>query len=887
MLFLLNLFLFPIIFFPINCSLFNLNMLKYSERDKIIDNIVLDSLKIFSKKLYYIEELPGLTQKCKKLLNQSYFIYNSNISEADDLLGYYYMKFILDSSTNINDLSSYANCMHSDHGYHFYNLTDDYKPKKSLYITIFIDHRKEQLQFFRNNSTITSFLLGICFIEGCNEGDLKIISENVMDLLDIMDRNQTFEIFTLNSQPYVIEYWNIFPKFIPFYIIFLHIFIVLFGKILLFIFEKMKKLCCPGKNKHKININFSQAEELNKKILNDKAAKKRNQKLKNYIKALFDVKDNFNFESNNSKYNVNSFYYINAIKGISLITMIFGFTFLDLYNAPITKKSLDTFYEISSHYFFSIFYFGIKYAPKIILSTSGFSLFYKFMNYLDDKVEIEKEMKHYLIKSKYDDKNIENYLKNKDNNKIDDNNKDNDNDNDDDDKNGDNTENKKVKNDDLKKEDEEDNPLNKSRLEKKSNKKIIPFKYYFLFLLKQIHKYILYLLLISFTLFSLYDVLIILTERGPQWTLFNKKIINTSLKISNLIPAIFCYQGTFLNQFDSDSLFAYLFLVYQEIIFFVVNTLKIFIGFKYNLRFDRFILVEISLFFFARIFYYYLTHDLYNRDYFDLNNFGYFYNSPFYNYLYYDFGIYFGALNYVIQKGYKYSDCEREQKMYLLGFTKFLKILKRKSKSILFYFLGIIFSVFIIIFSLIQFLLFEYVKYIENVSADDIHQYSNILNVYNNDIFISIVMMFDADFVVVLINLMALFFYLEGNNLINDFLNINFFAILNKIYFSFIISLNPIIFYFLYMTESRISFNIQNCYLYSFACAIYVFFGSILIYGIFELPYKKFIKLFLNNSQVQLEEKRMELIENEVDDLKKDEDKENEDSKSDSSFENE
>ena len=191
-------------------------MLKYSERDKIIDNIVLDSLKIFSKKLYYIEELPDLTQECKKLLNQSYFIYNSNISEADDLLGYYYMKFILDSSTNINDLSSYANCMHSDHGYHFYNLTDDYKPKKSLYITIFIDHRKEQLQFFRNNSTISSFLLGICFIEGCNEGDLKIISENVMDLLDIMDRNQTFEIFTLNSQPYVTKYWDLIPKFIQY-----------------------------------------------------------------------------------------------------------------------------------------------------------------------------------------------------------------------------------------------------------------------------------------------------------------------------------------------------------------------------------------------------------------------------------------------------------------------------------------------------------------------------------------------------------------------------------------------------------------------------------------------------------------------------------------------
>ena len=178
-------------------------------------------------------------------------------------------------------------------------------------------------------------------------------------------------------------------------------------------------------------------------------------------------------------------------------------------------------------------------------------------------------------------------------------------------------------------------------------------------------------------------------------------------------------------------------------------------------------------------------------------------------------------------------------------------------------------------------------KIINDLSEDNIQDYPTILTEYNKDFLVIIFMIFDTDIVFVLFNLMALFFYLEGNNLINDFLNINFFAILNKIYFSFIISLNPIIFYFLYMTESRISFNIQNCYLYSFAYTIYVFFISIFIYGLFELPFKKFIKLILTNNEIKLKEKRMELIENEGVYFKKNEDKENYDSKSDFSFENE
>ena len=403
--------------------------------------------------------------------------------------------------------------------------------------------------------------------------------------------------------------------------------------------------------------------------------------------------------------------------------------------------------------------------------------------------------------------------------------------------------------------------------------------------MSQFNKYILYLLIIFFILYSLYDIARYFIGIGPLWFFFRMKVIKTSLDLVSLIPAVFCYQFNFFNKYDVDSLFTYYFLIYQEVIFFLISTLIIFIGYKFNLRIDRFILVTIAVCFVFRFFYYFLNDDLNVRDYFDFTNYAYFYNSPIYNYLYYAIGIYFGSLNYVIQKGYTYYECEKQKKMYLLGFTRLLKMLTKRSK-LLFHILGILFLIIIILFSFIQFFLFEYVKLINDLSAKDIQKYPNILDAYNSDILTSIIMMFDTDIVVLLVNLMALFFYLKGENLVNDFLNLDFFAIFNKIYFTFIILINPVIFYVFYMTESRINFNMQNCFLYSFACGILVFIISIFTYGIFELPYKKFFRLILRNTEIEVGEKRMDLIEKQVYNFKKTEDKNDSENNSEDSYEN-
>ena len=139
-----------------------------------------------------------------------------------------------------------------------------------------------------------------------------------------------------------------------------------------------------------------------------------------------------------------------------------------------------------------------------------------------------------------------------------------------------------------------------------------------------------------------------------------------------------------------------------------------------------------------------------------------------------------------------------------------------------------------------------------------------ILKAYNDDSFVSLVMFLDTDIVVILVNLMALFFYLKGESYVYNFLNLNFWGIFNKIYFSFIILINPVILYVLYITESRITFNLQNCYLYSFASGILLFTLTIFIYALLELPYRKAIKLYLKRYDIKATEKALDNIDNSI-----------------------
>ena len=819
------------------------------EDEKIISKIIDGILELVMERYELFNDiLPQLTSNCSETLDRTFFILKNKDScdEEKYLARYYYLKLFIDSSTNVNDLSSYSNCMERMHDFDFTNSTR--KPLKPNYITMFADYRDKLLQYFRDGNYTTNYLIGICFIENCSEKDLKIIFEEILNIINLVKKDEylNLKIYSLDGDDYRPSPLTIFVKFIPLHIITIHIFIVLFHKIIEYLFKKIKDLCCDTHKSRKIvpritglddshsNISFN--ESFGKKKRKE-MTKKQHQNCKNYIKALFNIENNFNFliktDDKNEIKNDSSLSYMNGIKGISMITFLFGCVYIDLFNSPITKNNVENYYENLSNLTFFLIYFGIKYAPKLLLCSSGFSLFYKFICFLDDKFDSEKALKR-VKEEEINTKNNNNEINNET-------------------KNNDNLNNNSSYYNSSSSVD--------SSVKKRRKKYNISFKYYFLFIGSQAHKYILYILVLFFILYSLFDFALFFIDLGPMWTFFNKNMIESSLNFSEIFFSIICFQGYFINSLNKDSILNYFYLVYQEIFYFIISTLIIFLGYKYHLRIDRFLIFIMIILWLFRIIFYFFNDNLSVKEYFSFFGYALFYNSMIYNYIYYALGIYFGCLNYVIQKRYSYYECDRQQKTYLLGFTRLLKIIKKKSK-LLFYALGIVFLILIIIFTFDQYLLFKY-----NVLFTDYEEirrplYPILINNFYNDVFISIVMMIDTDIVVLLVNLMALFFYLKGNNYIYDFLNLDFWSIFNKIYFSFILLINPVILYTFYITETRINFNMGNVYLYSFAIGILLFSLVILVYAILELPYKKVIRLYLKRNEIKVGEKALDIMEN-------------------------
>ena len=821
-----------------------------SNDDTILNRLVESIMEELMEVALKINILPDVSFRCQKTLNKTFFNLDKNSTDKEDYSAYYYFsKLILDSSTNVNDLSSYSNCMHRNHQYNFTTR----EPLKPVYLTVYADYREFLLDFFKTGNRTTTYLVGVCFVQNCNEEDHEIIISKIMKYIGLIKENDehfNLKVYSLNKEDYKPGWFKVFIKFIPLYIITIHLFIVFFHKYIGYLFKKIKNKFCEKNKKRKIipriyntidDTDISPTVSFTKSYSSSTRTNlvKPHQNFRNYIKALFNIENNFDFlikrDDRNEIHNDSSLSYMNGIKGISMITIIFGFVFINLYNSPITRQNAINFYDNMTSLFFFIFYFGIKYAPKLLLCSSGFSLFYKFMCFLDDKLEAEKTIKKIQEEEMNKDNNVPN---------ID----------------------TSHKNNDFNHSTHSNcsssyYSTSSDQSRKMKNKVELSSKYYFIFIASQIHKYILYLLILFFILFSLFDFGLLFIDLGPMWNFFNKNAIDSSYKLTSILPSIFCFQGYFFNSLEKDSILNYFYLVYQEVIYFIISTLVIFLGYKYDLSIDRFIIGTIIILWLSRLLYNKFNDDLNVKEYFSFYGYFLFYNSLIYNYAYYLVGIYFGCLNYVIQKRYNCYECDKNHKKYLVRFTRLLKTIKQESK-LLYYILGIIFLIIIIVLTFDQYILFKYNKSINKYDNDNMKKIPELLNFYNNNAFINVIMSVDTDVVVVLVNLMALFFYLKGDNFIDDFLHLHFWGIFNKIYFSFILLINPVILYVFYITESRINFNMQNCYLYSFACGILVFSLVILVYAIFELPYKKIIRLYLKRNEIKVGQKALGYMEN-------------------------
>ena len=198
--------------------------------------------------------------------------------------------------------------------------------------------------------------------------------------------------------------------------------------------------------------------------------------------------------------------------------------------------------------------------------------------------------------------------------------------------------------------------------------------YFLKFIFLQSYKYIfLYLILILFKYSVLRIIYLFRGSKRPVWALFEYFLDNEEF-ISSAFALLFDFKGLSIEGKKQNLVYNF-YMPINEIFFFLFGTILISLGYKYKLRIDFIIIGIILSFFIIKIFIFcfksgksYTTIDYY------IFNFGIVLLNPLYNISYFLIGMYFGLINYSIQKGItniykenryeKYYQLEESQKKY-------------------------------------------------------------------------------------------------------------------------------------------------------------------------------------------------------------------------------
>ena len=182
-----------------------------------------------------------------------------------------------------------------------------------------------------------------------------------------------------------------------------------------------------------------------------------------------------------------------------------------------------------------------------------------------------------------------------------------------------------------------------------------PGNYFLKFLIQQSHKYILLILISLFMRYSIYYMGIVFHgERNPMFELFKNRMANKNKNyFSNLFTLLF--YNLFGKEFEKEqSEIQYLYLPINEVFLFIFGISLISLGYKYKLRFDLIIITIIILIYIAKLlifFLYMYDNKLYSTLYFYLFGYGALILNPLFNLPSFLIGMFFGLVNYIIQRG--------------------------------------------------------------------------------------------------------------------------------------------------------------------------------------------------------------------------------------------
>jgi len=786
-----------------------------------------------------------ITETCKNNFKEAYIDYKTK---------FFYYKIVVDSTKNKNDVGSFQDCILNN----YKNKAEDYGDKLEYVVVTINSNKNSETQSNENKDYFENefFIFGLCTIKGCENEDHKKILFQVNENLELFPHLNETEItlFTIGKEVFDFEIVYLF-NLIPIFIFLTQILFISFPSIpsylisCFFIRNKKKstfsnekdffhdknhdkdydsKLCVDDdiiktisnsksydlknekkevmkinnkkiKEDSKINSNESLKQncELDKKKDNEKKIEKIFSFLRN-IQDLFLI--NFTKENIKPTYDFSSIGYILGLRGIAMIFMIVGNVFFILNESPLKIFSNDSNFLLRWNPIITI---GIRLSPRILLACSGYCLSFKILNYFDGKMnfinegvsgdQFFDEQNFMACEEEFNETSV--YKKNK----------------------------------------------NSDSEKNSSTTYALPIKYLFSFLMRQFHKYLLYIFMIFFFKFCMYTLFPMISQIGPMWVYFKKNIIDT-FGIIDLIFQIFLIDGFDFNNYKEKN-FVYLFWIMSlEIKFFILTSFLLYFAYRRNNRLDLVIFAFIPLSIIAKILLFFLlnknNNDFYPTIYYRSNFYYYISINPIFNYSIYLIGVIFGAMNFIHQKSLSYEDLKTTGKSYLILPFKIYNSFKtlKNSRTKTHGFLLILLFIIGTILATSQYILNKVLKIYNNDDIYYIYLKNTILNCFY---------MIDIEIFII-----VLFFFCSGlskseNNFIYNALKSNQWTFKNKIYFGFLLMMNILICFIFYQSESRIKIEFFNVVFISIVCYMNLIINSSILYILFDAPLKKLNKYIL------------------------------------------
>ena len=764
------------------------------------------------------------------------------------------LKLLQDSSHSLSKLGSYQDCK--------YKVYYDDDGKNS---TTEENINYTYILFYTAPSTPNPkpTLFSICAPEvtDCEKDDYSVILNSFNYKTELLDTIQIagVEVYVLNDESKKVN--NKF--YIGMIVIVFFIFIIsceIFPSIPVFLFK-----CCFKKKIKNLNKHSKKLKNKNYEVYSTSSISQ--------FEKSFDLKESigeiYGVESNAGINNDSGLSFLKGLRGICLMLFILGKSLEAVYQYPV--KNCDRLYFNTPS--LSFLYFFNRFTKSLFLSLSSFSLCYKIICYFDNEIEKTTELKN--INIKIDDINpdlINSNLKEEDDTSETKRKKS---------KKSKNKSSKKINTSTGSKSSENlttvnlkktasnsgsssSLPLSKSKKSFSSgdlskmpsmsqfNSFITETKFYnklslksfFIFLFRQFYKYILFIAIILFYRYSYYDI-VSKTADNPMWEFIKNYFVN-KLTSKHMVAMIFLY-FPFYTKENKNVDYSPNDIVILEISLFILCSLMLFIIYKTNLRFDIILFFLFVVGIGTKIGAYYIILDMKITIYDDIfypsmgfinKEWKFIFNNIFYYIPCISIGLFFGLINYAIQKSAQ-NISEFKDKLYLSIPIKLINFLKKMP-----FFYSLIFSIFFVVLFIWCGLSYDVLF----LSDENLLEDSLAAGFYQDDL-INVYYSCDIDALIFFLFLAIIPFNLMGENIFISFLKHEYWNILAKPYYSYMLIIQIVGTNILYRMNTKVELNLK-CILFFgiISCIFGIILGAIL-YTFFEVPFKKLNKFILSEKE--------------------------------------